>query len=175
VAKTHVALLRGINVSGKHTLPMRDLAQIFEECGAREVATYIQSGNVVLNVAAKQAAGLAARVENEIERRFGFAPPVVLRRVEELEMLTAVNPFLPRVTEWSRLLVFFLKEKPQGTVDLTRFAPDEFVCVGREVFAYFPKGVGVSKFSNTHLDKAAGTVSTGRNWNTILKLLEMAQ
>lgn len=173
---SHVALLRGINVTGKHVLPMKDLKSIFESSGARDVSTYIQSGNVLFNASPSAATAIAAKVHARIAADFGFTSPVVIRRTKDLRDLPSRNPFLPRVTDFSRLLVFFL-ERPSlvTTLDLLRFAPDEFVLSSPELFAYFPRGVGQSKFNNTHLEKQAGSSATGRNWNTVLKLIELSQ
>jgi uncharacterized protein (DUF1697 family) len=173
---SHIALLRGINVTGKHVLPMKDLKAIFEASGARDVSTYIQSGNVLFNASPKAAAAIAARVHARIEADFGFTSPVIVRKAQDLGALPARNPFLPRVTDFSRLLVFFLEHPSLVTsLDLLRFAPDEFTLSSPELFAYFPRGVGQSKFNNTHLEKIAGSPATGRNWNTVLKLIELAK
>jgi len=173
---SHIALLRGINVTGKHILPMKDLRAIFEAAGAKDVSTYIQSGNVLFNAAPKAASAIASKVHAHIEADFGFASPVIVRTTKDLSALPARNPFLNRVTEFSRLLVFFLeRDSMVSSVDLVRFAPDEFILSSPELFAYFPQGVGQSKFNNTHLEKLAGSPSTGRNWNTVLKLIELAK
>ena len=81
---TYVALLRGINVGGKHIVPMEQLAEIFTDAKCGNVRTYIQSGNVVFTASPKVAKALAARVAKNIEERFGFSVPVVLRNREEL-------------------------------------------------------------------------------------------
>lgn len=174
--RSHVALLRGINVTGKHVLPMKDLQAIFEASGAQDVSTYIQSGNVLFNAPPKAAAQIASKVHARIEADFGFVSPVIVRTSHDLITLPTRNPLLPKVTDFSRLLVFFLERPSLVThVDLSRFAPDEFVLSSQELFAYFPRGVGQSKFNNTHLEKVAGSPSTGRNWNTVLKLIELTK
>ncbi len=176
MAATHVALLRGINVTGKHLLPMKDLKILFEACGAKDVSTYIQSGNVLYAAAPRTALTLAKKVRNRIEADFGFSPSIVVRTIRELSELSARNPFLKREPNFSHLLVFFLENEAKCTnLGLERFAPDEFILSGQECFAYFPKGIGQSKFQNAHLDKAVGCATTARNWNTVLKLLDLAR
>ena len=76
---SYVALLRGINVGGKNKLPMKELAALFEEAGCSDVRTYIQSGNVIFRASAKLATGLEAVLEKQIQKRFGFAVPVIVR------------------------------------------------------------------------------------------------
>ena len=80
----HVALLRGINVGGKHKLPMKDLGTLFVEAGCGGVRTYIQSGNVVFTAGAELARSIPASIAAAIARRFGFNVPVVTRTAEEL-------------------------------------------------------------------------------------------
>lgn len=173
---SYIALLRNLNVSGKNTLPMKDLQALFTDAGAKQVSTYIQSGNVLFHAPASAAPRIAQKVQSRIEDEFGFTSPVILRRAEDLAALPTRNPFLPRVTDFSRLLVFFLAQPTTLTsIDLARFAPDEFSLSSQELFAYFPRGVGQSKFNNQHLEKLAGSPATGRNWNTVLKLIELSQ
>lgn len=174
--RSYAALLRGINVTGKHILPMSALKSLFEEAGAKDVLTYIQSGNVLFNAPAKSIAGISRQVHARIETDFGFTSPVIVRTTKSLADLPARNPFLPRIEDFSRLLVFFLeRESIVPNIDLLRFAPDEFVLLSSELFGYFPRGVGQSKFNNNHLEKLAGSSATGRNWNTVLKLIELAK
>src|ERR1700678_845442 len=93
-ASTHVALLRGINVGGKHKMPMKDLIEVCSATQCSNVRTYIQSGNVVFTAPASVAKGLALSLARKIEERFGFAVPVVLRSHEQLAQVARNNPFL---------------------------------------------------------------------------------
>ncbi len=174
---THIALLRGINVGGKHLLPMKDLQAAFLDLGCTDVRTLIQSGNVVFTAKPRVASQLPARAEALLNERFGFAPGVFLRSRAELDSILSRNPFLPQVEDFAKLLVFFLKDKSAkqtlDDADTERFAPDLFHLSGQEVFCYFPLGVGQSKFTNNYFDKQLATLSTGRNWNTTLKLRAM--
>lgn len=173
---SHIALLRNLNVSGTNKLPSQDLQALFSEAGAKNVSTYIQSGNVLFSASAAAAPRIAQTVQSRIEQEFGFTSPVILRRAQDLAALPSRNPFLPRVTDFSRLLVFFLAQPTKlPSIDLSRFAPDEFILSSPELFAYFPRGVGQSRFNNQHLEKLAGSPATGRNWNTVLKLIELSQ
>src|SRR6185295_3017023 len=90
----YVALLRGINVGGKNIVPMADLAALFTEAGCASVRTYIQSGNVIFEAGAEEAADLPAALAARIEKRFGVRAPVVLRSAAELGAAILQNPFL---------------------------------------------------------------------------------
>src|SRR3989442_15780724 len=90
----HVALLRGINVGGKHMLPMADLVKLFSAAGCEDVRTYIQSGNVIFSASTEAAERIPGVIAQRIAARFGFEVPVVLRSAEELRKAAAGNPFL---------------------------------------------------------------------------------
>ncbi|MBI2893746.1 MAG: DUF1697 domain-containing protein [Deltaproteobacteria bacterium] len=93
----HVALLRGINVGGKHLVPMKSLAAMFEHAGCSDVVTYIQSGNVVFRAKDAAVRRLAGAIRGAIEERFGLRVPVVLRSAAELREVARQNVFeIPR-------------------------------------------------------------------------------
>ncbi len=176
-ANTYVALLRGINVGGKHKLPMKELAEVFSTSQCKDVRTYIQSGNVVFCAAPDQVKRLAAALEKKIEARFGFPVPVILRSHEQLARVVRANPFLSRTGSEKMLYVVFLANEPRAEaitkLDPQRSPGDEFQVVGSEVFLYLPNGAGNSKLTNAYFDSRLSTIGTARNWNTVLKLLEM--
>ncbi len=175
----HVALLRGINVGGKNLLPMKDLAALFTAAGCREVTTYIQSGNVVFDAPVKLAARLPALIAEGIAARFGFRVPVLLRTHDELAAIARGNPFLARDPDSAILMVMFLADRPSASavaaLDANRSPPDEFAVRGGEIYLRCPNGFGNSKLSNAYFDGKLKTVSTGRNWRTLLKLLELSE
>ncbi len=175
---THVALLRGINVGGKNLLPMKELAKLFEKAGAVNVATYIQSGNVVFSTRAGSLDGFEAEMAAAIEKRFGLRVPVVLRSAKEIAAVLAKNPFLARSTDPKALHVAFLAAKPTAAnaarLDPKRSPGDAFELRGRDLYLQLPNGVGKTKLTNDYLDRTLATVATLRNWNTVGKLVEMS-
>jgi len=90
---THVALLRGINVGGRNKVAMADLRKIVESLGHRDVATYIQSGNVVFTSEDADTAAIAAELERALEETLGLRPSVVVLSQAELAKVIADNPF----------------------------------------------------------------------------------
>jgi len=173
---SYVALLRGINVGGKHKLPMKDLAAIFTAAKCSDVLTYIQSGNVIFKVTAEAARRLPAIVEKNIEQRFGFAAPVVMRDRDALAQVVRENPFLKRGVPETTLHVYFLADLPTTDavkgLDANRSVPDEFRVVGRHIYLYLPNGMGRTKLTSAYFDSRLSTVCTARNWATVKKLLE---
>lgn len=174
MAKKHIAFLRGINVGGKNKLPMSALRAAFENAGAKEVTTYIQSGNVMFAAADKSIDRMAAAVRSEISKQFGIEPPIVFRTLDELEQVVVSNPFLASGTPENALHVFFLADLPDPSdvamLDAERSPGDQFVVKGREIFAYLPNGVSNSKLTNAYFDSKLRTISTLRNWRTVTTL-----
>jgi uncharacterized protein (DUF1697 family) len=177
---TYVALLRGINVGGNNKLPMKDLAALVGACGGRDVRTYIQSGNVVFGASAgTDEKTLASKLAKRIAADHGLAIPVVLRTAAELAQVAERNPFLAAGKAIETLYVMFLADTPGkaaiATLDPRRSPPDELAVVGREVYLHLPNGAGRSKLTNAYLDSKLQTVSTARNWRTLLALIEMTR
>ena len=171
-----MALLRGINVGGKNKLPMATLAKIFADEKCVDVRTFIQSGNVIYDAPAKAAATVGERVARRIEKELGLDVPVVVRAADELAAVPKRNPF-KRAGE-NELHVMFLADAPTAAqaraLDPQRSPGDELALVGRDLYLRLPNGVGRTKITNAYVDRTLGTVSTGRNWRTVLKLIELS-
>jgi uncharacterized protein (DUF1697 family) len=122
---------------------------------------------------------LAKRVENAIEHAFGFRPCVILRTAAEIQHAVARNPFAGRADiEPNKLLVVFLADKPSpdalANARLIKAEPEELHIDGREAFIYYANGMARPNLSWPAVEKALKTSGTGRNWNTVTKLLELA-
>ncbi len=171
----HVFLLRGINVGGKNKLPMKTLVRMCEELDCREVSTYIQSGNVVFTPPAKLAT-LPARLSERIESELGLTVPVILRSASELASLVDRNPFLAEGADPKTLHVAFLADEPSAEaarqLDPDRSPGDRYILSGSEIFSCCPRGLARTKLSNDYFDRTLATTSTGRNWRTVLALIE---
>jgi len=165
----YLALLRGINVGGANILPMKDLANLFTQSGCQNVATFIQSGNVIFHGSAQS----ANTVCSKIEAAFGIKTTIILRSLPEMQKIAASNPYPD--TEHSH--VVFLASEPApaqiAQLDPNRSAPDQFTVLGREIYLHTPNGMGRTKLTNAWFDSKLKTVSTVRNWRTVLKLLAM--
>ncbi|MBI4519900.1 MAG: DUF1697 domain-containing protein [Gemmatimonadetes bacterium] len=179
LGSVHIALLRGINVGGKHRLPMADLVAMFREAGCGDVRSYIQSGNVLFSADATLFRRVPGLISEAILDRFGFAAPVLTRSVAELADIAAHNPFVDDGVDAKTLHVAFLLDRPGkariAALDPDRSPPDEFVVRGREIYLRCPNGMGRSKLTAPYFDSTLQTTSTARNWNTVRKLLELAR
>lgn len=175
----HAALLRGINVSGKNMLPMKDLAGMFVAAGCRDVATYIQSGNVVFSAPAAVLKKLSQTISQRIADDFGHKVPVIIRSHEQIAAVIRENPFLKAGEVEKSLHVVFLADLPAANavakLDPQRSPPDRFIVAGQDIYLHLPNGAGQSKLTNAWLDSKLSTISTARNWNTVMKLFEMTK
>jgi uncharacterized protein (DUF1697 family) len=173
-------MLRGINLAKHHRIGMDALRGLYESLGLREVATYIQSGNVIFQTQARNLDPVARWIEDAFEGRFGFRADVMLRTPAQLREVIARNPFAARGgIDPARLVVSFLRSHPapqaRNKVLALKVGPEELFMEGRELYVYYPDGIGRSKLVPALLDRNLGTPSTARNWNTVRKLLELAE
>jgi uncharacterized protein (DUF1697 family) len=163
----HAALLRAVNVGGTGKLAMSDLRLICEACGFTNVATYIQSGNVVFESRLAEA-GVKKLLERALEKKLGKPVGVLIRSASELRSLLEANPFPKAPT--NRVLVLFLDHSPAPRSLDGVAAPggEQVAAIGRHIFIHYPNGMGQSK-----LKLAFQKTGTGRNLNTIRKLLDL--
>lgn len=175
----YVALLRAINVGGTAKLPMAELRALCSTLGWREVATYIQSGNVVFE-ADGAAAQLETALEKAVEERFGFFRPVIVRSRKQWRTYAAGSPFAKaQETDANRLMLCLSKEPPkEGAAE----ALQERACAGEQVrqagdalWIFYPAGAGISKLTPNLLDRVVESPVTARNWRTVTKLEEMLE
>ena len=174
---THVALLRGVNVGGRNKLPMKDLVPMFSDIGCDRVRTYIQSGNVVFRAYPELACRVPDLIAESIASEFGYRITVVGRSAVDLREAVRANPFACAGVDVKELHAVFLADEPSqelvAALDPDRSPGDRFAVLGREVFLHCPRGLSQTKFENAWFDSRLRTVSTMRNWRTVLKLLEL--
>ncbi len=175
--KRYVALLRGINLGGHNKVSMPDLRALFASLGAEDVATYVQSGNVIFT-SADGPGKLTKAIEQRIRRDLGLTVTVVLRTRAQLAKVLTGNPFADDGREPATLHVTFLAEKPDRArvrkLDPARAEPDEFRVIGQEIYLHCPNGYGRSKLTNGYFETQLGVGATTRNWRTVTKLAELA-
>lgn len=173
-----VVLLRGINVGGRHAVPMSELRDLAASVGLRNPVTYIQSGNLVFETNLDEAA-IVDSLEPALESRFGFPIPVAVRTAAEFAAAAENHPLAGPDSDPRLLMVAFLDRRPTvnaaEVLDPIDYAPDRFQLVGREVYLEYPNGSGRSKLNQPLLEQRLAVRATIRNWNTITKLVELAE
>ncbi|HJU99777.1 MAG TPA: DUF1697 domain-containing protein [Burkholderiaceae bacterium] len=175
--KTYVALIRGINVIGKNPLPMKELVVLLENIGARKVRTYGQSGTAIFQITRKSALQIAAQLKEQIERRLGFSPHVLILGLEAVEKAIAQNPFPEANEAPGSLHLGFLVATPTSPdlnkLDALRTAGERFHLTSHVFYLHTPEGVTRSKVP-ANAEKLLGVPMTYRNWKTVCKIKAMA-
>lgn len=173
----YVGLLRAVNV-GKRQVSMAKLRDLVEGLGYTEVQTVLQSGNVVFDTPRTKAVDLEASLSTAIEAEFGFPVPVLIRTAKQLDAVIDANPFPEALKAEPKFLhvAFASAAVPASAfddVDRSRFAPDDFAVGRNELYLWYADGSGRSKMDLNvkgvrHID------FTARNWNTVVKLRDLA-
>lgn len=184
---TYICLLRGINVGGHKKLKMSDLRELCMKIGLQNVATYLQSGNVIFQVdddsIFADSKNLSLNISTELERQFGFAVSCFLLKKSELEFIVKNNIFLKHHNKNPNFfhVTFYIDAIEDGNFDAktklqTQAQQGEEIIVENKVaYLYCPNGYGRTKLSNHFLETKLKTLATTRNWKTVNELLLMAQ
>ncbi|GGX05466.1 DUF1697 domain-containing protein [Streptomyces lomondensis] len=178
---TYAALLRGINVGGSRKVPMAALLALMEGLGYTAVRTYLQSGQAVFASGHGDEESLAAEITHAVERHFGFGVDVIVRDHAYLKAIADACPFPAADLEPKQLHVTYFSAPvtPErfAEIDQAAYLPEEFRLGDRALYLYAPNGLGRSKLAE-HLSKprlTKGVIATTRNWNTVVKLVEMTE
>ena len=173
----YVALLRGINVSGKNMIKMETLRETFSALGFENVKSYINSGNVIFETAKTDDGKLANKIHDAIQKDFSFDISVMVRTMAEIEEIVAWNPFAGQFESHKDVHVFFLNDKltdAQETLLLDQGNENEqFAILGRHVACLLKIHITNSAVGKGFIDKKLKVAATGRNWRTVNKIAEM--
>jgi len=174
-----ISMLRGINVGGHNKIKMDALRALYISLKFESPQTYVQSGNVIFKTAEPDLGLIAKRIQHSIEKKFACCPEIILRTTDDLRSVIKKNPFAKRANiDPARFLITFLSSDPgepaREILRKEKFAPEELHAIGRELYTYFPNGIGQSKLPWPRIHKILGTPGTGRNWNSVTKMLQIA-
>jgi uncharacterized protein (DUF1697 family) len=172
-----IVLLRGVNLGSQRRIAMPELRELLTSAGFETVRTYLQSGNVVLSSDASPEQ-LARECEEEIAHGFGFDVEVIVRTRDEFAEIVRRDPLGAVAVNPKRYQVSFLAvELDADTVRklaALAVAPEQFVAIGRELYAWHAEGVGRSRLWARLAGRGLGVTATARNWSTVTNLLTMA-
>jgi uncharacterized protein (DUF1697 family) len=181
MATRYAALLRGINVGGSRKLPMAELRALMEGLGHGGVRTHLQSGQAVFTAPHGDEESLAAGLSAAIERHFGFGVDVIVRDHAYLKGIVEACPYPADELEPKQLHVTYFSAPvtPErfAEIDPGAYPPEEFRLGDRALYLYAPNGLGRSGLAE-HLARpriTKGVVATSRNWNTVVKLVELTR
>ncbi|MFF7718036.1 DUF1697 domain-containing protein [Streptomyces luteogriseus] len=176
---TYAALLRGINVGGSRKVPMADLRTLLTDLGLDDVRTHLQSGQAVFASGHGDEESLAGQIARALEKHFGFGVDVIVRDHAYLRAIADACPFPAADLEPKQLHVTYFSAPVTpdrfAEIDQEAYLPEEFRLGDRALYLYAPNGLGRSKLaenlSKPRINK--GLIATTRNWNTVVKLVEM--
>ncbi len=175
---THLALLRGINVSGHSMIKMEALKTSLQTIGFLNVQTYIQSGNVFVDTEEQSGAAVGFKIKQEIFKVFGHEVPVVVITHDDLKNCFKKNLFLKESEiDTKKLYVAFLSSTLQGNsmndLKISQFKPDEASIDGNKIFIKYAVGAGKTRLDQKYIEKKLNVIATIRNWNTVTQLLQI--
>lgn len=175
---THLALLRGINVSGHNMIKMDALQKALENIGFTNVTTYIQSGNVFVNTPEGNPAAVGFHIKQEIFKVFGHDVPVVVIGKEDLLACLKNNLFLKeKEADTKKLYVAFastiLKSERIHDLKMSAVKPDEVSIDESRIYIKYAVSAGKTRLDQKYIEKKLNLTATIRNWNTVTNLLKM--
>ncbi len=165
-----VVLLRGVNVGPHNRISMPDLRAVLEGVGCRNVQTYVQSGNAVVDHDGTPAE-LEGTVAGPLAGRV-LPVPVMVRTGEELGRVVEASPW--QDLDPKLFHVAFLSGEPDpakvAAIDHEALLPERVVVGDRVLYLDHALGVGRSKLDRLRL----GVDATARNWRTMNALRDLA-
>jgi len=176
--KTHLALLRAINVSGHNMIKMDALKSMLEHIGFTNVRTYLQSGNVFVDTEEESASKVGFMIKQEIFKVFGHEVPTIVITKEDLELCFKNSPYIKeKDIDTKKLYVAFssteLKKENINDLKISQVKPDEASIDGNRIFIKYAVGAGKTRLEGKYIEKKLNVIVTMRNWNTVTNLLKM--
>jgi len=175
---THLALLRGINVSGHNMIKMEELKALLERMGFEKVRTYIQSGNVFVDSDESHGATVGFKIKQEIFKQWGYDVPVIVIAKDDLLACLHNNPFLMEKDADTKKLYFTfisreLNDNAIHDLKMSQVKPDEAIIDKSRIYIKYANGAGKTRFDQKYIEKKLNVTATMRNLNTVTKLLAM--
>ncbi len=175
---TYISLLRGINVGGHRKIRMADLRTAYESLDMANVASYVQSGNVVFDCKIRSASKVAESIERLIEDQFGHDVAVLVRTPNDFGRLIEGNPFSVQAKkDPTKVSLMFLAARPSASLlsglDDVETRDDEFIVGTTHIYLHYPNGCARTKLNNTFFERRLKMPTTTRNWKTVEALYEI--
>ena len=170
-----IALLRGINVGGKNIIKMADLRKALKSQGLKDIATYIQSGNLYFQHASGSQTKIESIIRDAIKQDFAIDVPVMARKIEFFRKILSNNPFGKHPIEKISVTILSGKPTKKAIAEFSDrdFKDDQFKIDQSVMYLYCPGGFARTKFTQTWIESRLNVTATTRNWKTISKLVQL--
>ena len=174
--QTYIALLRGINVSGKKKIPMAELRELLSKAGLENVQKYIQSGNVIFKSSEESKEKLETKIHNEIKAHFGFEVPVLVKTPKDLQQIFDDCPFSEAEKQNSYFMLLYDIPNKDLVAEISKISyPNEtFVITDNSIYFHCSTGYGKAKCSNNFFERKLKITATARNYKTMTNLLSLS-
>lgn len=174
----YAVFLRAVNVGGHNKVPMATLRDLASELGYSDVATYVQSGNLVVDAPTRRAADVEAAIGKALHDELKLTIDVMARTRAELAAVIKANPYAKQVKDDAKKVhVSFLAGAPtaaaRNACDPEEFDPERFEFGDRCIYLWFPNGAGRSKLAAAPWTRRLGMAGTARNWRTVTTMLDL--
>ena len=171
----YLVMPRGINAGARNRVPMAALRSKLVDEGYSDVATVLQSGNVIVSFPSDRPDEVAGAMQRLLSDQFDVEVPCLIRTTNQVRKTLACNPLQEVVSDPSRYLVNFLSEVPDPEVVQAlleeNHSPEVIAIEGTEAYVWTPNGVKAMTLSYAYLEKRFGAFATARNWSTLDKIV----
>lgn len=176
---TYITVLRAINLGAHNRIAMADLKAMLTSLGYVDPATLLVSGNAVFKAPGKSSAAIERMLEAASTETLGVTTDYFVRSAKEWKAIIDANPFPKQAkADPSRTVMMCLRDAPTAaqvkSLQASIKGREIVQADGRHAYFHYPDGQGRSKLTIAVIEKALGTRGTARNWNTVLKLAELA-
>jgi uncharacterized protein (DUF1697 family) len=178
--KKYIAFLGGINVGGHHKVPMATLGKELKKLGFENVVTLLNSGNIIFDTTNNNLEEVEKMISSNLEKKFGFQIPTIIRNSESIEELFNEAPFQNvNVTKDIRLYVSFLRKDTETDLELPWTSSDNSYKIielrDRTIFSVLDLSVSRTPKAMEAVENFFGTDITTRNWKTIERIVKKLQ
>lgn len=172
----YIILLRGINVGGHRKVPMAELRELFTMSGFKNVQTYIQSGNMILE-SSYNSKKIKTTAEELILQHFGFEATTLVKTESELKTIFDSCPFQNDVKEKSYFMMLGSMPDREGLEEVSElsYKGEEINITNNCIYFFSANGYGRTKFNSNFFERKLKVNATARNYKTMLKLLAMVK
>jgi len=174
MTERYLVLPRGINVGRGNRVPMAQLRSMLADEGYADVATVLQSGNIIVTTRSTDPGEVTGAMERLLSDGFDVNVRCMVRTADQVRAVLRRDPLAEVVTNPSRYLVNFLSEEPKPDLVAEILGedhrPEAIAIEGAEAYIWSPDGLARMTLSYAYLEKRLGVVATARNWNTVEKI-----
>ena len=171
----YIILLRGVNVSGKNKILMKDFVKLLlEQNDFSSVISYIQSGNFIIESTLSNTADISYKIHEIIKIKYQYTIDVFCYNINDFSSLVKANPF--EFIDKRNYFVFTNGDYQNiNALNQKDFGEDKYSISSKMIYLLYSTKYSNSKLNNNYLENHLKTKATTRNWNTVQKLLELAQ